>query len=117
MPKTYKPTKLIFLPGAGGNPYFWKPVSNLLVYQAHRKLFGWPGFGIIPANPNIRGIQDLIAMVVDDIDQPSALIAQSMGGVIAIQTALRRPDLITHMVLTATSGGQVATLIDDHLNL
>ena len=44
-------------------------------------------------------------MVVDEINQPTALIAQSMGGVIAIQAALRRPELVTHLVLTVTSGG------------
>jgi pimeloyl-ACP methyl ester carboxylesterase len=100
-----KPTKLIFLPGAGGSPHFWQPVANLLVHPARRVLLGWPGFGAVPINPKVQSIQDLVALVVDEIDQPSALIAQSMGGVIAIQAALKRPDLVTHLVLTVTSGG------------
>ena len=99
------PGKLIFLPGAGGSPDFWQPVSSLLVHHASRTLLGWPGFGAVPADPEVRGIQDLVALVVDEIDQPSALIAQSMGGVIAVQAALERPGLITHLVLSATSGG------------
>lgn len=98
-------TKLLFLPGAGGNPQFWQPVSDLLTHPAQRKLLGWPGFGAVPADPKVRGMADLVAMVVDEIDQPTALIAQSMGGVIAIQAALRRPELVTHLVLTVTSGG------------
>jgi len=100
-----EPGKLIFLPGAGGSPDFWRPVSDLLVHRASRTLLGWPGFGAVPADPDVRGIQDLIALVVGEIDQPSALIAQSMGGVIAVQAALERPELITHLVLSATSGG------------
>lgn len=100
-----QPTKLIFLPGAGGSPHFWQPVSNLLVHPASRKLLGWPGFGVVPPDPKVQGIQDLVALVADAIDQPSALIAQSMGGVIAMQAALKRPDLITHLVLAVTSGG------------
>lgn len=100
-----KPSKIIFLPGAIGNPDFWKPVSDLLVHPASRKLLGWPGFGVIPRDPNVKGIQDLVEMVVNEIDQPSALIAQSMGGVVAIQAALTRPGLVTHLVLTVTSGG------------
>lgn len=99
------PTKLIFLPGAGGNPNFWRPVSDLLVHRGSRKLLGWPGFGVVPADPRVRGLQDLVAMVLSEIDQPSALIAQSMGGIIAIQAARQRPDLVTHLVLTVTSGG------------
>ncbi len=100
-----EPTKLIFLPGAGGDPFFWQPVSDLLVCQASRKLLGWPDFGLVPQDPKVRGISDLVALVVGEIDQPTALIAQSMGGVVAIRAALERPGLITHLVLTATSGG------------
>jgi pimeloyl-ACP methyl ester carboxylesterase len=99
------PTKLIFLPGAGGSAGFWKPVSNLLVHPASRTLLGWPGFGIEPVDPLVNGVDDLVNMVVSELDQPSAIIAQSMGGVIALQAALRRPDLITHLVLAVTSGG------------
>jgi len=99
------PSKLIFLPGAGGDPGFWQPVSDLLLYPASRKLLGWPGFGIVASDPNVQGIQDLVNLVIDEIDQPSALIAQSMGGIIAIQAALRQPNLVTHLVLTVTSGG------------
>ncbi|XYJ08214.1 alpha/beta fold hydrolase [Telluria sp. B2] len=40
-----------------------------------------------------------------ELDQPSAIIAQSMGGVVAMLAALRRPELVTHLVLTVTSGG------------
>ncbi len=100
-----KPNKLIFLPGAGGSLEFWKPVSDLLVHAAPRKLFGWPGFGSVPNDPRVNGIDDLVARVVSELDQPSALIAQSMGGVIAVQAALQRPNAVTHLVLVVTSGG------------
>lgn len=99
------PSKLIFLPGAGGGAEFWAPVSTLLKRAAERCLIGWPGFGPTPADERIRGIEDLVAMVTRELDQPSAIIAQSMGGVVAIKTALREPRCITHLVLVATSGG------------
>jgi pimeloyl-ACP methyl ester carboxylesterase len=100
-----QPTKLLFLPGAGGSPGFWQPVADILVHSASRRLLGWPGFGVVPADPRVSNIQDLVALVTNEIDQPTALIAQSMGGIIAIQAALKRPGLVTHIVLTVTSGG------------
>lgn len=99
-----KPTKLIFLPGAGGSPHFWRPVSDLLTHPASRTLLGWPWFES-PTGSQAPGIQDLVARVVYEIDRPCALIAQSMGGAVAIQATLKRPELVTHLVLAVTSGG------------
>ncbi len=39
------------------------------------------------------------------LEGPTALIAQSMGGVVALLAALERPSRITHLVLSVTSGG------------
>ncbi len=75
------------------------------MHPASKIRLGWPGFGSVPADPHINGIDDLAAKFISEIDQPTALIAQSMGGVVAIQVALQRPELITHMVLAVTSGG------------
>lgn len=100
-----QPTKLLFLPGASGNIAFWQPVMDLLEHSAQRYHLAWPGFGQTPADPDVNSIDDLVARVVHDIDQPCALIAQSMGGVVAIRAALEKPEMVTHLVLAATSGG------------
>jgi pimeloyl-ACP methyl ester carboxylesterase len=100
-----QPTKLIFLPGAAGSPNYWRPVSEQLAHPAARALLGWPGFDKVAADPNVRGIADLVNLVLKEMDQPCALIAQSMGGVVAVQAALARPELLTHLVLAVTSGG------------
>lgn len=107
------PATLIFLPGAGGDPAFWQPVADALAQhpalaQSPQHRLGWPGFAGLPADPSVHGLDDLAARVVQLIDtspQACALIAQSMGGVIAVLAALARPAKISHMVLTATSGG------------
>ncbi len=99
------PSKLLFLPGAGGNPSFWEPVSELLMHPASKIRLGWPGFGSVPTDPLVNGIDDLVAKVISEIDQPTAIIAQSMGGVIAMQVALNRPEFVSHLILTVTSGG------------
>lgn len=99
------PSKLLFLPGASGSTRFWRPAADLLVHPAQKVHVGWPGLGSTPADPDVTRFADLVARVVTEIDQPAALVAQSMGGVIAMLAALERPELVTHLVLTATSGG------------
>ncbi|SDZ12792.1 alpha/beta fold hydrolase [Nitrosomonas sp. Nm33] len=99
------PSKLLFLPGASGNTRFWLPVANLLTYPAEKVYLKWPGLGSTPLDPKVNSIHDLVDLVVAEIDQPVALIAQSMGCVMAIQATLEKLDLVTHLVLAVTSGG------------
>lgn len=100
------PDKLLFLPGASGNVDFWKPVAEQLRTPiATVKHVGWPGFGPTPAEPSVASLPSLVERVVAEIDRPTALVAQSMGCVVAILAALSRPDQVTHLVLAALSGG------------
>jgi len=99
------PTQLLFLPGASGNPAFWQPLADQLEHPAERRFMSYPGFGDAPADPEVEHFEDLVRKVVQQIDQPTALIAQSMGGVLALRAALAKPALVTHLVLAVTSGG------------
>ncbi|QNI69386.1 alpha/beta hydrolase fold family protein [Cyanobium sp. NS01] len=99
------PTRLLFLPGASGNTAHWRPVAERLVHAAERIHLGWPGFGATPVDPRVTGFDALLNLVLARLDQPCAVIAQSMGGVLALQAALAAPQRITHLVLAATSGG------------
>lgn len=96
---------LIFLPGASGNLELWQPVAKGLRHPGRRQFMAWPGFGGVPIDPAINGIDDLVDRVVAAISAPVDLFAQSMGGVIAIRAALERPAWIKHLVLAVTSGG------------
>jgi pimeloyl-ACP methyl ester carboxylesterase len=98
-------TKILFLPGAGASPDFWKPVGSCLPAHWPKEYLGWPGLGQQPHDPAIKGIDDLVAMVVSRMDEPVDLVAQSMGGVIAARIALAHPGLVRRLVLTVTSGG------------
>lgn len=98
-------TRLLFLPGALGNCDFWEPLAGALRFQADRVFLAYPGFAGVPADPSITSFDHLVDVLVSRIDCPTALIAQSMGGVLAIEAAIRKQTLITHMVLVATSGG------------
>jgi pimeloyl-ACP methyl ester carboxylesterase len=98
-------TRILFLPGSGASPDFWKPVGALLPAEWPKEYFGWPGLGNQAHDPAVKGLDDLIAMVVAKIDAPVDLVAQSMGGVIAARIALAYPHLVRRLVLTVTSGG------------
>lgn len=99
------PSKLLFLPGALGRTEIWSPAADLLRHPAQKIHFGWPGFGATPPDPDVTGIDDLVAKVVGQLDRPAALIAHSMGGIVAILAALARPENVTHLILAQTSGG------------
>jgi len=98
-------TDVLFLPGSGASPDFWKPAGEKLPAAWSKHYFGWPGLGRQPHDPTVKGIDDLIAMVVSRMDRPVDLVAQSMGGVIAARVALAHPTLVRRLVLTVTSGG------------
>jgi pimeloyl-ACP methyl ester carboxylesterase len=98
-------TKILFLPGAGASPGFWKPVGDRLPADRPKTYFGWPGLGDQPHDPSVTGIDDLIAMVETHMTEPVDLVAQSMGGVIAARLALVHPQRVRRLVLTVTSGG------------
>ncbi|MEA5415212.1 alpha/beta fold hydrolase [Synechococcus sp. BA-132 BA5] len=102
---TDSPERLLFLPGASGDTSFWRPLEQRLGCRAERLHLGWPGFGATPPRPGVEGFEDLLALVLEPLDRPCALVAQSMGGVLALRAALARPQWVTHLVLCATSGG------------
>jgi pimeloyl-ACP methyl ester carboxylesterase len=97
--------KLLFLPGAGASADFWRPAAQGVLPERARHFFSWPGLGNEPPRPEARGVDDLVAMVLAEMAEPVDLIAQSMGGLVAIKAALAAPDKVRRMVLTATSGG------------
>jgi pimeloyl-ACP methyl ester carboxylesterase len=67
--------------------------------------FAWPGLGNEPATPDVNGIDDLVAMVLDHMDEPVNIVAQSMGGLVAVKAALVAPEKLSRLVLAVTSAG------------
>lgn len=96
---------LIFLPGASGNTHFWRPLADRLGHPGEREFWSYPGFGGVPSDPAVGSFDALVARLVARITRPVDLLAQSMGGVLAVRAALERPGLVKHLVLSVTSGG------------
>lgn len=97
---------LVFLPGAVGRSSFWRPVAERLEDLGPAQLLSWPGFGDVPAAPTIDSLDGLYRWLLERLPkEPSHVIAQSMGGVLAVRLALEHPERVARLVLVATSGG------------
>jgi poly(3-hydroxyoctanoate) depolymerase len=103
------PKRVVLRPGAAGAASFWAPIIERLPTAWHVQAIDLPGLGSVPAQPDVRGYDDLADYVARAIAAPAAVVAQSMGAYVALQLALRHPQLVTHLVLVAaTSGVDVA---------
>jgi len=97
---------IVFLPGAGGRASFWAPVAERLRHLAPQVLVGWPGFGDEPLVPGFGSLDDLFRWLRGRLPSgPVHVVAQSMGGVVALRLALEEPGRVASLVLAATSGG------------
>jgi pimeloyl-ACP methyl ester carboxylesterase len=99
------PPEVSFFPGATGAGDFWSPVAQRLPGDWRTELLDWPGAGAVPGAPGIDGYDDLVELAAATVSDGSDVVAQSMGGVVAIGLALARPHKIRRLVLVATSGG------------
>ena len=97
--------RVLFLPGALGAGAFWRPVGELLPPAWEKVYLDWPELGSQEPDPRIQGLDDLAGLVEQELRPGSDLVAQSMGGVVAVLVALRRPESVRRLVLVATSGG------------
>ena len=107
------PRRILFLPGASGDGRFWHPVAERLPREWEKTFFDWPGLGRIPPRAGVTSLADLAGLVLARAGAgPVDLVAQSMGGVVAMLVALARPALVRRIVLTATSAGIDITPFD-----
>ncbi|NWJ27153.1 alpha/beta hydrolase [Rhizobium sp. Td3] len=60
------------------------------------------GLALVMNRPELMSA---ISMVLDRMNEPVNIVAQSMGGIVAIKAALAAPRKIVRLVLTVTSAG------------
>lgn len=97
--------KLVFLPGASGSQSFWHPLLNQLPEYTEKKIITYPGFDGVKNDPHILNFEDFQHSIHEQIANDSVVIAQSMGGVLALNTVLMQTQKIKALILLATSGG------------
>lgn len=98
---------VFFLPGAGADPAFWRPLGDRLPGDWEKRYLAWPGLGHQPSDPTVSRFDDLVGLVERALPNSGTvdLVAQSLGGAVALRIALRQPSRVRRLVLTATSGG------------
>src|SRR3989442_13523128 len=104
------PPHAVVLPGL---PADWRALAPQI--RALRRL-GWtvhvvdlPGFALHPslraADANVVQLADYVARVIEELSIPRALVlGHSLGGGVALHLALRRPELVSGLVLIAPAG-------------
>jgi pimeloyl-ACP methyl ester carboxylesterase len=94
-------TAFVLLHGGMHGPWSWERVTGSLRDAGHQvELVELPGRGgELPPDVGLDEYADVIADAVDRVDGPVALVAHSLGGVVAIRFAERSPDAIDRLVL------------------
>lgn len=103
---------LLYLPGAAGNTAFWQPVLSRLEISAQHTVLAYPSFAGQAAHPKVQCFEDLQRYVLAQIPEQTVIVAQSMGGIFAVQAARQQPQKVRALVLVATSGGIDLTPFD-----
>lgn len=100
--------KVVLLHGIGQSGQIWRHVIELLVPLGHRVVaYDLLGFGKSPKPDWINyTVDDHATAVIASLeklgvkpDKPILLVGHSMGCLVAVRVARRRPDLVKHLVL------------------
>ena len=99
---------LILVHGLGGAAANWTELVPLLM-RRHRLLVpDLPGHGGSAALPAVAGLEpfaDRVALVAEREGMlPAPVVGHSLGGMVVLRMALRRPDDIPAVVLAAAAG-------------
>jgi pimeloyl-ACP methyl ester carboxylesterase len=99
---------LVLVHGLGGCAANWVDVAPLLAETRRVLVPELPGHGLstpLPSVPNLAVFADRIALVAEREQMlPAAFVGHSLGAVVALRVALRRPDDVSALVLAAAAG-------------
>lgn len=89
--------------GAGSNHTVWRYQTRFFANRGYRVMaFDLPGHGSNP-EPGLRSVAEMSVWVGDRLSEPGAIIGHSLGGLIALELARTRPDLVERLGLLACS--------------
>jgi pimeloyl-ACP methyl ester carboxylesterase len=96
---------MVLVHGLGGSSMNWLAVGGALARDHHIYALDLPGFGRSPPGedpPTMRRYRRLVARFVDEVaGGPVVLVGNSMGGLISLSVAAKRPKLVSQLVLVS----------------
>src|SRR5437763_5744229 len=105
---------LVLVHGLGGSAWNWTELAPLLA-RRHRVLVpDLPGHGGSSALPAVSGLEpyaDRVALVAEREGMlPAPVVGHSLGGMVVLRMALRRPEDVPALVLAAAAGLSVGNV-------
>lgn len=99
---------LILIHGLGGAAVNWVQLAPLLA-RHHRVLVpdlpGHAGSSPLPAAPTLAAFADRLAILADRLGLlPAVVVGHSLGGLVALRLAFRRPEAVDGVVLAGAAG-------------
>jgi 2-succinyl-6-hydroxy-2,4-cyclohexadiene-1-carboxylate synthase len=101
---------IILLHGFAGSLASWEPIDSALSERYHVVSITLPGHAaeitaIAQDRYSIESVSADLRALTDWLGQPATLVGYSMGGRLALHTALRFPDRVARLVLESASPG------------
>src|SRR5204863_6590603 len=99
---------LILVHGLGGSATNWCELAPLLARRRRVLVPDLPGHGRSAALPAVSGLEpfaDRVALVAEREEMlPAAVVGHSLGGMVVLRLALRRPADVEALVLAGAAG-------------
>ena len=95
---------LVLVHGLGGAAANWLALAPLVLPRRRLVVPDLPGHGrsaALPAAPSLNAYADRIGLL---LDEPAAVVGHSLGGAIALRLAIRRPELVSALILAGAAG-------------
>ncbi len=107
VPDVSKGRLFLYIHGAGSNGHFGHKMLSLLAVRHSPLAFDYPGHGRSSGTESLKSISaysDFAYAFWKKLGvRPAVLIGHSMGGAVALDLALRHPDMVEGLVLTCTA--------------
>lgn len=101
------PDVVVLLHGLGGSRTAWEPQLHALATTFRAVAWDLPGYGAtapLPGPVTFGGLADAVVALLDALEVERAhVVGWSLGGMVALHTALEHPDRVDRLVLVATS--------------
>jgi pimeloyl-ACP methyl ester carboxylesterase len=93
--------RVVFVHGLFGQGKNWTTIAKGLTDRHRVTLLDLPNHGHSPWTDRVDYLDmaELVAAELEQLDEPATLVGHSMGGKVAMQVALRRPELLRALVV------------------